>query len=523
MSSRSGGSRQSPQAQHQAFLKAQAQAARQAEQQRKAHEREQKLQAEQQLVASAEAKTRAVERRVEDLGGLLRHSLRSPVRLDPAKRKKRPEIPPLDLGPHATPVPAPQWTDFEPQPPGMLGKVFGGQRRHEAARREADEAFVRAQSDHAAEENRRQETVKEARRLHERRVETAKLAAEAHNAQVDASIVALQAGERRATSEYFEELLKVSVYPQGFPNRRRAGYVPESKLLAVEWELPAVSIVPTELRFRAVKTRKAIESSSRPMDKIRSIYQQLVAQVAIRTMREVFLNDTGTLVDTVVFNGVVDAIDPATGQRIRPCLITLRATREKFAPLVLENVEPVTCIRKHFFAEVSKHPEELEPVEPVLEFNMADPRIIEAVDVISDMDVRPNLLDLEPKQFEAFIQNLFTRMGFDTKQFQASGDGGVDCVAFDPRPVFGGKFVIQAKLYQKTVPPTAVRDLYGTMQHEGATKGILITTSGYGPSAYEFANGKPIQLIDASGLLFLCQQQGIDARIVPTAPGRGRR
>ncbi|MFF5230667.1 restriction endonuclease [Dactylosporangium sp. NPDC000521] len=63
-----------------------------------------------------------------------------------------------------------------------------------------------------------------------------------------------------------------------------------------------------------------------------------------------------------------------------------------------------------------------------------------------------------------------------------SGDGGVNCVAYDPTPIRGGKYVIQAKLYDKTVPPTAVRDLYGTRAHEGAKSGILITTSGYGPS-----------------------------------------
>lgn len=28
----------------------------------------------------------------------------------------------------------------------------------------------------------------------------------------------------------------------------------------------------------------------------------------------------------------------------------------------------------------------------------------------------------------------------------------------------------------------------------GATKGVLVTTSDYGPDAYEFANGKPITL-----------------------------
>ena len=59
---------------------------------------------------------------------------------------------------------------------------------------------------------------------------------------------------------------------------------------------------------------------------------------------------------------------------------------------------------------------------------------------------------------------------------QASRDGGVDAIAFDPDPIRGGKIVIQAKRYAYTVGVSAVRDLYGTLMNEGATKGILVTT-----------------------------------------------
>ena len=38
-----------------------------------------------------------------------------------------------------------------------------------------------------------------------------------------------------------------------------------------------------------------------------------------------------------------------------------------------------------------------------------------------------------------------------------SRDGGVDCVAYDTRPIFGGKVVIQAKRYKNTVGVSAVR------------------------------------------------------------------
>lgn len=62
---------------------------------------------------------------------------------------------------------------------------------------------------------------------------------------------------------------------------------------------------------------------------------------------------------------------------------------------------------------------------------------------------------------------------------------------------------------------SAVRDLFGTVQNEGASKGILVTTSGYGKAAFDFARGKPLELLDGGNLLHLLSEHGgIDARIV---------
>ena len=68
------------------------------------------------------------------------------------------------------------------------------------------------------------------------------------------------------------------------------------------------------------------------------------------------------MISTVVFNGHVDTVDPATGQRSGR-LISMRATREKFDELVLTEprFDPVASIKRHFFAAISPHPEELKP------------------------------------------------------------------------------------------------------------------------------------------------------------------
>ncbi len=64
-------------------------------------------------------------------------------------------------------------------------------------------------------------------------------------------------------------------------------------------------------------------------------------------------------------------------------------------------------------------------------------------------------MDLTPVQFENLVGNIFSKMGLETKLTRPSRDGGVDVVAYDTRPVLGGRVVIQAKRYRNTVGVSA--------------------------------------------------------------------
>jgi restriction system protein len=464
----------------------------------------------------AATRTEAIEQRVAELGTLLRSSLGRDPRIAFDSLKIAAVIPPLDLGSLASPIPEPEWADYVPTRPGALGRILGGSQRYLASYQAAERSFERAQAARQEREQERQNAVVAARAAWKTAADRARRKADTHNARVDKLAAGFRKHDRFAVSEYVQMVLDRSPYPDGFPSERHAGYVPESSLLAVEWILPTFDIVPTDKSFRHVKTRKTVEPSSRAPAEAQLLYTSVIAQLAVRTLREVFSSTPEDMVSTVVFNGHVDTVDPATGRRIRPPLISVRATRDKFDELILTEprFDPVASITRHFSAEISKHPDELKPIDPVMPFSRADPRIVEAIDIISGLDQRPNLLDYTPKEFESFIQNLFTKMGYDTDQFRTSGDGGIDCMAYRHDPVAPMKIAVQAKLYTKTVPPTHVRDLYGTMQHEGATLGIMITTSGYGPASAEFANGKPLNLIDGPGLISICQEHGIPARIL---------
>ena len=109
-------------------------------------------------------------------------------------------------------------------------------------------------------------------------------------------------------------------------------------------------------------------------------------------------------------------------------------------------------------------------------------------------------------EFENVCQELVEKMGFSTKTTKASGDGGIDLIAFNHQPLLSGKYIIQCKRYAGSVGEPIIRDLYGVVMSERANKGILMTTGHFTKSATGFAEGKPIELIDGIKLKELLSQ-----------------
>lgn len=312
---------------------------------------------------------------------------------------------------------------------------------------------------------------------------------------------------------YFELVIEGDVPPQPLPTAFRVTYVAESKQLVVERQLPTLDVLPQEIGFKYVRKTDRIEPIKRKLSELRGAYSDLLAQLVLRLVSLIARADKAASVDVIALNGYVDTIDPATGNRVRPTLVSLSVSTEALDRLALDHVEPMACLRS-LKALVSPSAHELAAVRPLVSFDMADRRFIDKGDVLSELDSRPNLAELSPSEFETLMTNLFEKMGLETRLTQASRDGGVDCVAWDMRPVVGGKVVIQAKRYKNTVGVSAVRDLYGTMMNEGASKGILVTTSGYGPTAYEFAKNKPITLISGGNLVsMLSEYAHVEAKI----------
>lgn len=466
--------------------------------------------------ADVDAMNEDLEGRVADLECLLAATLEADHYLDFSTLKIIPDNRPYDPGPLGVSEPPPDGTQFQVAPLSGARKLIpGAKKEHAKLEEDAARAFHAAVGSHAQREGQRVARWRQEYEAHQAASAAAAAEADQNNKQVEAFQAEFAAGDPDAIVSYFLLVLQRSAYPEGFPQASRVAYVPESKQLVVEYQLPTAAIVPAVKTYRFVKTKDEITSTQRAAVQVKALYGSVVAQTTLRALHEVFQADRGGHVGTLVLNCVVDTVDPATGKAIRPVLVTVRTTRDVFAELDLSQVDPLVCLR-HLGAGVSKSPTELVPVRPVLEFDMVDKRFVEEADVLSTLDQRPNLMELSPGEFENLITNLFAKMGLETRLTQASRDGGVDCVAFDPRPIFGGKVVIQAKRYKGTVGVSAVRDLFGTVHNEGASKGILVTTSGYGSASFEFANGKPLELLAGTNLLYLlAEHAGIEARIEP--------
>lgn len=489
-------------------------AQREAERQAARDEKERKRLYAESRVRETEALNAALARAVETLETLLVATLAVDDYIDLSALKKTYVEPRFDAGGLETSIPEPQLDPISP-PSALGGLIPGAKAKHEAATRQAEQEHQEELTAWREEEEERQAELTLARSGHEQRVQSEKQEIDKANAQIDEFDARLDAAEPAAIVDYLGMVLDRSRYPEDFPASHKLAYVPESKQVVIEHDLPGFDVIPEEKEFKYVKSRDEITASSRPATQRRALYSGVIAQIALRTVHELFEADRRGHVDTIVYNGMVDSIDKRTGNPARVCVVSFRTTCDTFEALHLDHVDPEECL-KGLNAGVSKKPHELAPVRPVVEFKMVDDRFIDETDVISGLDQRPNLMGLTPSEFESLITNLFEKMGLETRQTRPSRDGGVDCVAWDSRPIMGGKVVIQAKRYKNTVEVSAVRDLFGTVHNEGASKGILVTTSGYGKAAFEFADGKPLELLDGNNLLYLLSEHaGVEAKIEP--------
>ncbi len=288
----------------------------------------------------------------------------------------------------------------------------------------------------------------------------------------------------------------------------------ENGMLVIDYELPDISKYPAIKEYKHVLSTNEITTKKQSESYISKGHEKALYSITLRTIYETFYVDTENKIKVVTFNGFISSINPSTGIMERKCILSIQVTKEQFSQINLVNVDPKSCFKALNGISAAKLIT-LSPINPILSFNKNDKRFIAERQVNTNQGT--NLAAMHWEDFEQLVRELFelefAQNGSEVKVTQASRDGGVDAIIFDPDPLRGGKIVIQAKRYTNTVGVSAVRDLYGTVINEGANTGILITTSDYGHDSYEFAKDKPLKLLNGGHLLALLLKNGRNAYI----------
>jgi restriction system protein len=466
--------------------------------QREAHE------AKQQRIA--DARSAQLDSWVSSLESILWRGVTRDARIDMSRKRRRPRVPPLDLGPLAQPIPPPSWAAFAPSEPSWLGKAFGGERRYAEQLAAANQRFAAEQQTYERAEADRQARVRQLRSDHQEQVDRAEAEASQANAHLNQWIEDLQNRRREGVERYLTEVLAAVPLPPAFPRKAEVAYDPATEHAVVRFELPGLTVVPEARAVTYVKTKDEFREQARPARDCQRLYRSVISEVSLLVIRDLF--DADERLSQVSFNGHVSRTHPATGQADYPCLISLIVTREEFTPIVLTHVQPDECLH-HLKALVSDHPHAVEAVRPLVDFDRSRYAFTHPVDVVAGLDSRDDLMTLTPTEFEHLVRQLFEALpGMEGWTTRASKDDGIDAVIFNNTPITGGLTVVQAKQYTATVGVQHVRELMGAMEHKRAGRGVLITTSSFTKDARVLGEdyGGRIQLIDGAGLVSMMKE-----------------
>ncbi|MFT7835530.1 restriction endonuclease [Saccharothrix sp. BKS2] len=438
---------------------------------------------------------------------------------DWGRMRVTPEVPVLDLGEWSDPVRAPRWEDYAPAPPRGPFRLPGSRTRYENKLAGAKIRFDQDVERSRAAELARQRRVVELRALHAAEEEGLRRGATRHNDQVERFRRGVGDRQKEHVERYLSKVLAGVPLPKGFPRGYEVTYNPRSEQAVVRCELPPRDVVPTTASYRYLPTKDETREIPRKAKEVAERYRGVVSQVALLCLRDLFNADPA--LHSIGFNGHVHAINPATGEQEYPCILSLEVLREDFPPDGnLRRVDPAACVRG-LKAIVSNHPYELEPIQPIIDFDLTKYKFVDGLDAVSTLDTRPDLMDMSPTNFEHLVRQVFEAQGAEGWTTEQSKDDGVDAVIVRRDPLVGGLSIVQAKRYSKVVGVSHIRELAGAMEEKKAGRGVLVTTSWFASGCEQKAreHGR-IELIDGPRLVYLIKEHlGKDVLIgIPNRP-----
>lgn len=104
--------------------------------------------------------------------------------------------------------------------------------------------------------------------------------------------------------------------------------------------------------------------------------------------------------------------------------------------------------------------------------------------------------ELSPRKFEELVADMFRNQGYDVTLTQRSKDGGMDIIAVQRSDIGTIMTIVECKRYapDNKVGVDIVRGVYGVVEQQRATRGIIVTTSFFTRDAEAFRRSVPYRM-----------------------------
>jgi restriction system protein len=337
------------------------------------------------MMAEAEMRNSALTEEYEQIDSLLSATLDVDDWVDVRSLLKVANHPPFPRNDLVAPLPPPPpiATPPEPQfvPPAAPGGLSGmlGRKKHADAVTQAQAAFAQhheawrhyvaqmstllAQQAQAYRDAERQRmaALDRARGAYASECQQREELVEKENGPVKRFIEALNAGDETAVQEYIGMVLGNSVYPDSFPVEHDFDFVSSLRELTLRVSVLPPSAVPAVKEYKYQRSKDEIVTTALPVKAQKDRYAGAVAQVASRTLHEVFEADRAGWIQTISLTVGTNTIDEATGLAKEVPLVAVASDRS-FLQFDLSNVVPAATLH-HLNAEVSRDPYGLVPID----------------------------------------------------------------------------------------------------------------------------------------------------------------
>lgn len=285
--------------------------------------------------------------------------------------KPTPQSKPISAGPQPELSAVPE--------PGGLSKIFGGKVRYERALAEArsahEEALKLWKTENSKIPTRQLEQMQKYQSQEASRLES--LGAEryaydeakaiydkelsSHNDAVNAFEVDYQAGTESAVGTYLNLVFASSLYPTNLPLQIWHEFLGESREARVKVSLPDPSVMPSVKGYRYVKAKDEVLEIPVTEKEARDRYLNLVQNLSLRILHEIWESDRPRHIETVSLSGWVDHVDRATGQDTHTQVVAVAVDRKTFEGIDLRRATPGESL-KYLGAVVSKNPHGYVPI-----------------------------------------------------------------------------------------------------------------------------------------------------------------